>query len=156
MTSFRYCYLVILPTPSHSTLRPVPFPWRLTVQKHPFSSTTTTSSRSASTLSDTNYLYGKVKLSLCTPWRHMGRGEECKYSSTHLNLGSRHRKVVRFTPQLLFPRRKHHQYSLNRRKVGPRARLVTMYISWTCHVQHVTFTVPTQPFRLPQRCDYTF
>jgi hypothetical protein len=61
----------------------------------------------------------KVKLSSTTPRRHIG---EWSYSSTILDFGSRWKKVVSFTPLLLYPRRKSLRYPFDKRLGGPQSR----------------------------------
>jgi hypothetical protein len=50
------------------------------------------------------------------PWRHMGKW---RYSSIFLDLSTRLRWVVSFTPLTLYPRRKSPQLPSNRRQGGP-------------------------------------
>jgi hypothetical protein len=53
------------------------------------------------------------------PCRHMG---EWRYSSNILDLGTRWRRVVSFTPRPLYPRGKSRQYLLDRRLGGSQSR----------------------------------
>jgi hypothetical protein len=122
-------------TPSPSTSETLPFPWRLTVQKHPFSSTITNSSHCKSKLSvQISYT---VKRN-CPCAHHEGIWEVWRYSSSHLNRGNRRRKVVRFTPQSLYPRRKHHRNPQKRKEVDSKTGLNALEITCPCYVQPVT------------------
>jgi hypothetical protein len=53
------------------------------------------------------------------PWRHMG---EWRYSSTILDLGTRWRWAISFTPRMLYPRGNCPRYPLDRRLSGPQSR----------------------------------
>jgi hypothetical protein len=53
------------------------------------------------------------------PWRHIG---QWRYSSTILDLGTRWRWVVNFTPRPLYLRENRPRYSLDRRIGGPQSR----------------------------------
>jgi hypothetical protein len=53
------------------------------------------------------------------PWTRM---DEWRYSSTILDLGTRWRRVVSFTPRPLYPRGNRPRYPLYRRLGGPQSR----------------------------------
>jgi hypothetical protein len=65
----------------------------------------------------TAFLQKKGKVTVL--WRHVG---EWRYSSTFLNLSTRWRWVVSFTPLPLYPRGKSPRYPLDRRLGEPQSR----------------------------------
>jgi hypothetical protein len=67
------------------------------------------------------------------PWRHMG---EWRYSSTFLDLGTRWRWVVSFTPLPLYPRGKSSRYPLDRRLGGPESVSTCIYIEYCIEHLH--------------------
>jgi hypothetical protein len=75
----------------------------------------------------------KVKLSLCLIsimlWVHMG---EWRYGSTILNLGTKWRWVVRFTPRPLYSRGNSPWYPLDKKLIGPQSR------SGRCGVENIS------------------
>jgi hypothetical protein len=77
-------------------------------------------------------------------WRRMGEGQ---YSSTILDLGSRWRWVVSFTPWRIYPRGKSTRCPLDRRLGGPQClygRLEVENISCPCRESN-----PDRPVRNP-------
>jgi len=56
----------------------------------------------------------EVRYVLSTPWRHM---RDWRYSSTHSNVDTRRRCVVRFTPPPRYHIQKSPWYPLNRRQL---------------------------------------
>jgi hypothetical protein len=71
-----------------------------------------------------NKIVGKVKLSLCFNWapRHEGVLGSGGITAHILDLGTRWRWVVSFTPRTLYPQGKSSWYPLDRRLGGPQSR----------------------------------